>query len=216
MHWFPPHRTVSPLVPRRRGVPPARGPLGVILAVLLVLLAPSLAAAASDLRTAGPTAAVCVAEYEEDASPGWWLVTPGAPAISSRGTISCVGMVEGRRLAGEPGPSAYRGGYDGRMAGQEAPVLGDTCAAGSGQGTWDATLRTVDGEELVLSGPVEFAYLGAAWVMRGRLGAVSLRLVFQGYPRPGSPSDEDCVRKPLRQVSAKAEGTLGGTEHRGS
>jgi uncharacterized protein len=118
----------------------------------------------------GTTAAVCVGEYEEDADPGWWLITPGRPTISATETITCIGTLNGRQLTGEAGPMAYRGAYDGRFGGLEAPVLGDTCLVGSGTGSWEATLPIAAGSDLALSGPMHFEYVGALWLVQGALG----------------------------------------------
>jgi hypothetical protein len=53
--------------------------------------------------------AVCTFETHEVASPGWWLTTPTHGQGGSRaGTISCTGMIEGRRVGAGQGTISYQ------------------------------------------------------------------------------------------------------------
>ena len=182
--------------------------LGIVIVLVVATARVSPAAAAEDPRPSGRTAALCSGEVEETGHPGWWLITPGEVAVSGVGTLTCIGTVDGKQLSGHSGQLAWRGSHDGRLAGISAPLVDNTCVTGSGSGTWEATLPTVDGSALVYSGPVDFEYVAAKGVTHGSLGPFHLDMDWVFAPHPKSPPDEDCVRKPLRQAVGRGAGTL--------
>ncbi len=161
-----------------------RSRLGILLALVAATAGVSPAAAAENPKQVGRTAALCSGEVEETADPGFWLITPGEITISGVGTMTCVGTVDGKRLTGQPGPMAYRGSYDGRMAGMSAPLVGDTCLAGSGSGTWEATLPTADGSALAYGGAFDFEYVFTFSVLHGALGTLPARNGLGVLPQP--------------------------------
>ena len=182
---------------------------GILIALVVVIARVSPASADEDPKQIGRTVALCTGEVEETGDPGWWLITPDEVTISGVGTLSCVGTVDGRRLTGQPGPMAYRGSYDGRMAGIRGPLVWDTCLTGSGSGTWEATLPTVDGLAVAYSGPFDFEYVLTHSVVHGALGRFHLEMIWKFYPNPEKWSpDEDCVRKRLRQAVGRGAGAL--------
>lgn len=186
-----------------------RSRLGVVLTLVAATAGVLPVSAAEDPKQVGRTAALSSGEVEETADPGFWLITPGEITISGVGSMTCVGTVDGKRLTGQPGPMAYRGSYDGRMAGMSAPLVGDTCLAGSGSGTWEATLPTADGSALAYGGAFDFEYVFTFSVLHGALGPFQLEMVWVYYPNPEKWSpDEDCVRKPFRDAVGRGGGAL--------
>lgn len=119
--------------------------MGVVhVRVLLVAFAVVLSA----MPAAAQTGAVCSVSGSIELDPGVSM-TPSQGTFSGSATMRCTGTVSGRGLAG-PGTISYAGTYG---AGPFAdPQGGNTCLAGSGDATFTATLRAVDGDWVVVSG----------------------------------------------------------------
>lgn len=168
-----------------------------------VLLIACLLLSTGGAVAAGRTAALCSFEMHETASPGWLLTTPTRGTGSGTGTISCVGVLDGRHLAARPGAVSYRYSY-GRGLGER--LGGDTCMFGSARGTWQVNLPTAGGPEMTFTGPFDFEFAGPVAEAHGWLGGVRAEFVFEVQP---DRLDEDCVRKPFRHFMTRGQGILG-------
>lgn len=135
--------------------------------------------------------------------PGYSLTTSGHGTGHATGTMTCVGSVDGRQLAGTPGP--FEWWYsDGNL---EVPLGGNTCALAVGSGTWEVNLPAVEGPPLALTGPWGFegSLVGA---IHGQLGGLPVEMVYEAYTETDH-LDEDCMTKPASHFHVIGQGTVG-------
>jgi hypothetical protein len=145
-------------------------------------LAPVIGASATE------TPAVCHFEVHDTEDPGLWAVEPTQGTITStRGTIICTGVIEGRQVSAEAGTLSWRLRYGG-----EGPLDAANCLYGRAAGSWEASLPMADGTTLRLTGPVEIVYAGVNFAVSGQLGTRAV----QGIGETTSDPDRDPVVEP--------------------
>lgn len=177
---------------------PVRAALVIMVSGLLVL--PTAAVA----RAAGPgrAPAVCTLDVHDTASPGW-LLTPSQGTSHANGTMTCVGVLDGKQLAGGPGPFEWWYSY----GSSDVPAGGNTCLLAGGAGTWQVSLPTMDGAALALAG--DFRWVGSqGGEAHGQLGGLHMQIVWEALPEPDH-LDENCVTKPASHLRVIAQGTVG-------
>ena len=137
--------------------------------------------------------AVCHVEVHATATPGVWATRPteGSTSQSKPGTISCAGVLNGRRLSSQPGVFSMAFSFGSTGPGP-APVKDTDCFHGWTSGQWSASIPTVDGGTVELGGPFGGAWTGLTWRADGRLGEHTVTAVGQTRGDPDHP-DEDCV-----------------------
>lgn len=152
----------------------------------------------------GETQAVCHIEVPQV------TITPGLDATPRTGTgqsaagatIRCVGTIRGLTVAADPGPVlvsfTYGNGIGSSLLG------GDTCLAGSGDGTVSATVPTMTGPPLVLSGPIHFGFLGPLASYYGHFGEILFAGI--GEPLPDlSNATGNCLSGPMTEFSVRGQ-----------
>lgn len=161
--------------------------------------------------SAGPsnTAAVCRFEVHEVASPGFSSAPGGGVSRTDPpGVITCVGVIEGRRLSGVPGTIFYE--YHFGTAMPAKAMGGDSCIVFSGLAeNTTVTLPMADGSDMRLVGILEAAGTAAGGVGRIAAGNAvgNFGLEFRGEP---DHLEEDCVTKPIQHFITTGQGTLTG------
>jgi hypothetical protein len=142
---------------------------------------------------AAETAAVCHIEVHATANPGVWATRPteGSTSQSKPGTVTCTGVISGRRLSTEAGSftMAFSFGSNGPGPG---PIKDTDCFHGWTTGQWSASIPAVGGGTVDLLGPFSGGWTGLAWRADGRLGEHSVMAVGQTRGDPDYP-DENCV-----------------------
>lgn len=106
--------------------------------------------------------------------------------------MTCLGTLDGRQLAGKPGPFIYDYSY----GSSDVPLGGNTCALSGGHGHWRVTLPTSDGDSMALTGPFAFLFAGAG-VVQGRFGRHPATMVQEFYFPSDHVFDQNCVTSPV-------------------
>lgn len=177
---------------------PARAGLAIgVLGLLILPLAPTAWAA-----DPGRAPALCTFDVHDSVSPGW-LMTPSQGTAYGIGTMTCVGALEGKQIAGGPGHFEWWYSY----GSSDVPVGGNTCALAAGSGTWEVRLPTVDGLAMVLTGPWSFTG-NSVGEIHGQLGGLPVEMVWEGYADPDHPG-QDCVTKRASEFRVIGQGTVG-------
>jgi hypothetical protein len=162
------------------------------------------------VASAGPsnTAAVCSFEVHEVASPGFSSAPGGGVSRTDPpGVITCVGVIEGRRLSGHSGTIFYEYHLGTAMPAQA--MGGDSCVVFSGLADTTVTLPTADGGDIRLVGILEAAGTAAGGVGRITAGKAAGNFVLEFRAEPDH-LDEDCVTKPIQHFITTGQGTLKG------
>jgi hypothetical protein len=145
--------------------------------------------APSEAQTADPPPAVCAVRIDDAPFPGWKL-TPSEGYSHGYGTITCVGSLDGRRLAVKPGRLNWFYTY----GPNDVPTGANTCALAGGHGTWEVTLPAWDGTSIALAGP--WTWTGTlSRVAHGHLGHHPVEMLLQTIdqePEPDHPNP-DCI-----------------------
>ncbi|MGH2721663.1 MAG: hypothetical protein ACRDJO_08675 [Actinomycetota bacterium] len=162
---------------------------------LLCLAATALALAlpANPSHAAAETNAICHFEVHVVATPGWTM-TPGTGSAEpvSPGRLDCTGTVQGSRISQAPGSFTNRYTYGTTLT---APLGGDTCALGAGEGRLELVVHTVNGRSVRLEGP--FQWVGsAAFTLQGSLDGVPFTGAGLAVPEPDA-LDQNCLSRPL-------------------
>jgi len=171
-----------------------------LLVAGLALLTPSLAPTA---HAAGDAPTPCTFKVHDAPSPGW-LMTPSQGTSRGSGTITCIGALDGKKLAGTPGPFTWVYSY----GSSDVPAGGNTCAVAGGHGTWEVKLPTTDGAALVLTGP--WAWIGTLHgEAHGQFGGHPVEMLYEtAYPEPNH-LNQDCVSNPAGDGELIGQGTVG-------
>lgn len=158
-----------------------------VLVVGLGLLSLTLAPAA---HAAGGVPALCSFKVHDSPSPGW-LITPSKGTSHGTGTITCAGTLDGKQLAGTPGPFTWDYSYDS----SDVPMGGNTCALAGAHGTWEVKLPTMDGATLTLTGP--WTWMGTfPGEFQGQFGGHPVDGLYEtAYPEPNH-LNQDCITNP--------------------
>jgi hypothetical protein len=139
------------------------------------------------------SAAVCHIEVHATANPGLWANRPaeGSTSQSKPGTVTCTGVISGRRLSTEAGSFSMSFNFGSNGPGP-GPIKDTDCFHGWTTGQWRASVPTVGGGTVDLLGPLAGGWTGLAWRADGRLGEHSVMAVGQTRGDPDYP-DENCV-----------------------
>lgn len=142
---------------------------------------------------AAGTAAVCHIEVHATANPGVWATRPteGSTSQSKPGTITCTGVISGRRLSTDAGSFSMGFSFGSNGPGP-GPIKDTDCFHGWTTGQWRASVPTVGGGTVDLLGPFAGGWTGLAWRADGRLGEHSVMAVGQTRADPDYP-EENCV-----------------------
>jgi hypothetical protein len=199
MSWLPTVRTTS----RSRAALGRRG-AGRAMALIAAMAAAAVMIAPAPVQAAPEeTKALCYVDVPEI------TVTPGFSATPATGTgtsgpgatIRCVGKIRGADTVGDPGPLTVTFSYG--TGPLSSVTQGDTCLLGSGDGTVSATVPMVDGNAVVLEGPIHFGFLGPVAGFHGHFGD----LVYAGIgePLPDLSSVQDCITTPITKFSIRGQ-----------
>lgn len=184
--------------PRREQPSPALGKKKMLTGALLCLglLLPTPMVGADE-----GSGAVCKFSTLLRHRPGYLLTTTtrGAFATAEPAPVTCDGRFAGQELSSEPGTLTLKGAYEG------------TCLTAAGQGRTRIEVRTLQGDSLVLEGPVEVARSGLVLQGSGELDRVPFQLTMTGAPDPAHP-EEDCVTGRLDHVLAFGVIAVGDTQ----
>ena len=163
------------------------------------------------VASAGPsnTAAVCTFEAHEVASPGFSSAPGGGVSRTDPpGVITCVGVIEGRRLSGDSGTIFYEYHFGTALPAQA--MGGDSCILFSGLAeNTTVTLPMAEGGDIRLVGVLEAAGTAAGGVGRIAAGNAVGNFVLEFRSEPDH-LDEDCVTKPIQHFITTGQGTLTG------
>ena len=188
--------TVGVKTPRRDKPFPAAGKRKLLIGALLCLgfLLPAPMVGADE-----GSGAVCTFSTLLRHRPGYLLTTStrGAFATAEPAPVACVGRFAGQELSSEPGTLTLKGAYEG------------ACLTAVGHGRARIEVRTLQGDSLVLQGPVEVARSGLVLQGSGELDSVPFELTMTGAPDPAHP-EENCVTKRLDHVLAFGVISVGG------
>jgi hypothetical protein len=175
--------------------------VAVVAVTTAMLVAPGTAQAAPG----GPneTKAVCHVEVPQvKATPGFSATPVTGTGTSAPGaTILCFGKIRGAAVVGDPGPLAVSFEYG---TGPLSSLTGGaTCLAGSGDGTVFAALPDVEGNPIILKGPILFGFLGPVAAFHGHFDD----LVFAGVaePLPDLAGVPNCVTTPITAFSIRGQ-----------
>ena len=177
--------------------PAALMSIGALSTALVAIPSPARAAAEP------PTQAICHVDVPHV------TVTPGFSATPAKGTgqsgdgatIRCAGTIRGVSVVGDPGPLTVTFTYG--SGALSSLTGGDTCLAGSGDGTLSAIVPTIKGEPIVLTGPVHFAFLGPLAPFYGHFD--NLMFAGLGEPLPDLSAVQDCLTTPLTRFSIRGQ-----------
>jgi hypothetical protein len=171
----------------------------VIVASGLLALSLTTPVRAADI---GRAPVLCTFEVHDTSSPGW-MMTPSRGTGHSTGILTCIGVVNGRQLADKPGQLSWRYSY----GSADVPFGGNTCALNGGSGTWEATLPTVQGPAMTLTG--RWWWEGnVSGGVHGFLDGRPVEMVYEAFPEP-EHLDEDCTMKPVSHLHIIGQGTIG-------
>ena len=173
---------------------------GIIAPMTTLILLISSATALAD--PVGRVSAFCSYDVYDTASPGF-LITPTEGTAHGVGTITCVGVVDGRQLSG--GPGRFEWWYSYRSS--DVPLGGNTCALAGGSGTWETDLPTVEGAALAMTGSWR-AMGNFVGLVHGQLGGLPARMIYESLAEP-EHLEGNCVTQPVSQGRVIGEGTLG-------
>jgi hypothetical protein len=172
--------------------------------MISIALSTTLAGAAPPAQAAEPpTQALCHVDVPHV------TVTPGFSATPAKGTgqsgddatIRCAGTIRGATVVADPGPLTVTFTYGGGPL--SSLTAGDTCLAGSGDGTVSAIIPTVKGEPIALTGPIHFGFLGPLAPFYGHFE--DLMYAGLGEPVPDLSVLQDCLTTPLTKFSIRGQ-----------
>jgi hypothetical protein len=148
---------------------------------------------AQEAVEAAENAAVCHIEVHATANPGVWATRPteGSTSQSKPGTITCTGVISGRRLSTEAGAFSMSFSFGSNGPGP-GPIKDTDCFHGWTTGQWRASVPTVSGGTVDLAGLFGGGWTGLTWRADGRLGEHPVMAVGQTRGDPDYP-EEDCV-----------------------
>lgn len=128
----------------------------------------------------------------------------GTFAFSSNTTLTCVGVIAGVPVAGAGFVTAPGEYGNGRLA----PVFGpgDTCAYGSGKGTFSANVPRVGGGTLLVNGQFDFVRFGSMVLLEGSANNSPLAGAFQFTPDLG----QDCALTPVTTANVTGQAFVAG------
>jgi hypothetical protein len=149
------------------------------------------------------TQAVCHVDVPQvTVSPGFSATPAKGTGTSGAGaTIRCFGTVQGASVVGDPGALSVTFTYG--TGALSSLTGGDTCLAGSGDGTVSALIPTIKGPLVLLQGPIHFGFLGPVATFYGHFGDVVFAGIGEPLPDLGTPFD--CLGKPLTRFSIRGQ-----------
>jgi hypothetical protein len=115
-----------------------------------------------------------------------------------------MGTLDGKQLAGKPGPFTWLYSYDS----SDVPAGGNTCALAGGHGSWQVSLPTTDGTSMDLAGP--FTWIGTLHrESHGPFGNHPVEMLYvTAYPGPGHAT-QDCITNPAGDGELIGPATVG-------
>ena len=164
-------------------------------ALLTVVAFPMLFAVPAQAASAGS----CAIDAAVSITPGVSMTPTRGTVAGSGGTIACVGVFNGVKVAGKGTLSVsgnYGNGTTSRLQG------GDTCGQGSGGGSLTAVLPKVGGGMLRVVGSFKFVRVGAAVAVNGTIAGAA----FAGGLGFAPPPSQNCAR--VRVTKATVAGTV--------
>ncbi len=130
--------------------------------------------------------------------------TIGEFAFVANTTLTCVGVIDGEAVAGG-GEVTAPGEYgEGELAEVFGP--GDTCAYGSGKGSFSANVPMVGGGELLVVGQFDFVRFGSMVLLEGSANNSPLAGAFQFTPDLG----QDCALTPVTSANVTGQAVVAG------
>jgi hypothetical protein len=172
------------------------------MVLLTALVAPQ--AAWAD-EPAPQTQAVCYVEVPQVTVTPGFDATPrtGTGQAGAGATIRCAGTVRGRTVAADPGPVqvgfTYGNGVGSSILG------GDTCLAGSGDGTVTATIPAMTGPPMVLTGQIHFGFLGPLASYYGHFGEILFAGIGEVLPDLSTAATANCLSGPVTKLSIRGQ-----------
>jgi hypothetical protein len=188
-------------LPARRAYRTRAAAVSFLAAASTLVAAPRPAAAATP-ATADSNALCHIDVPQVTVTPGFSSVPAQGTGASGPGaTIRCIGSIEGHKLVGDPGPLSVEFGYG--TGPLSSLTAGDTCLLGSGDGVVTASVTTIDGTVLSLSGPIHFLFVGPVATFYGHFGSLAYAGV--GEPLPDLSRVQDCLGTPITQFSIRGQ-----------
>jgi hypothetical protein len=137
-------------------------------------------------------------------APGFGATpSTGTGQSGAGGTIRCVGTIRGVTVAADPGPLSVTFTYgSGPLS---SLTQGDTCLAGSGDGTVSATIPVLQGNPLIVSGPIHFGFLGPIATYYGHLGEIVFAGIGEPLPDLSSNPAPNCLTTPITRFSIRGQ-----------
>jgi hypothetical protein len=117
--------------------------------------------------------------------------------------MRCIGTIRGVTVAGDQGPLSVTFAYGTGPLG--SLTKGDTCLAGSGDGTVSATVPLLQGQPVVLSGPIHFGFLGPIAAYYGHFGEIVFAGIGEALPDLSANPAPNCLTTPITKFSIRGQ-----------
>jgi hypothetical protein len=182
-----------------------RGAIRTLLIAVAAAAACAPPASAIDAPEVGRPSAVCSWEVLDKVSPGWTINSSRGVAHAD-GFMDCVGAVDGRALAGQPGSFAWDYTYDA----SDVLAGGNTCLHAGAHGKWAVDRPMADGATLSLRGPWSWIAAGTLVEAHGRFGAHPVEMLMPVTYLPADHLlDQNCIDKPFSTNYIIGPATIG-------
>ena len=119
------------------------------------------------------------------------------------GTIRCIGTIRGARVVSDPGPLSVTFTYG--TGPLSSLTKGDTCLAGSGDGTVSATVPVLQGQPVILTGPIHFGFLGPIGSYYGHFGEIMFAGIGESLPDLSANPTPNCLTTPITKLSIRGQ-----------
>ncbi|HEX9711065.1 MAG TPA: hypothetical protein VGB52_00740 [Actinomycetota bacterium] len=167
-------------------MPAAARPFITALVILLVAAGPA--------GAQGEQTLTCAFESRVALDPGVTL-TPAQGTYQGDGVARCAGVYDGERVDGS-GSITYEG-----LGGSSGPIAeqfgGDTCLLGSGTGTVEVQIESVEGTAVAIQAQYDLVRIGVVGYATGD----QLAATFQFIPDVGP----DCVYTEIREATVRGQ-----------
>ena len=167
-------------------------------ALLTLIALPLLFAVPAQAASAGS----CAVDAVVSISPGVSMTPSKGTVAGYGGTIACVGVFNGAKVAGKGRLSVsgtYGTGATARLQG------GDTCGQGSGGGSLTAVLPKVGGGTLTVYGSFTFVRVGPAVAVSGKIAGAT----FAGTLGFAPPPTQNCAKVKVTKATVAGSVALG-------